>query len=145
MKNIVTISIQFFFKGEQHSPSLTLELDELILSINDLSHFYPLLAKENNYDMYSYEFEMMQAAPLTFSDAEGIVANHIKDGSLNLETFKAALNSQNTLIHLQTIAKNILQIDELSQHPELEKALLEAYALGKDSAPDVAQQNIESF
>lgn len=145
MKNIVTISIQFYYKGEEHKPSVTIELDELILSINDLSHFYPLLAKENKYDMYSYEFEMMQAEPLTFSDAKGLVAEHIEDGSLNLETFKAAFNNQNTLTQLQIIAKNILQINELSQHPELEKALFEAYALGKDSAPDIAQQNIESF
>ena len=145
MKNIVTLSIQFYFKGEEHKPSVTLELDELILSINDLSHFYPLLAKENNYDMYSYEFEMMQAEQITFSEAQGMVSNHIEDGSLNLETFKAALNNQNTLAQLQTIAKNILQIDELGQHPELEKALFKAYTLGKDSAPNIAHQNIESF
>lgn len=144
MKNIVTISIKFYFKGEEHSPSVTLELDDLILSITDLSHFYLLIAKENNYDMYSYEYEMMQAEQLRFSDAQGLVADHIEDGLLNLATFKAAFLDIQVLSKLQNIAKNTLQIDDLNQHPELKKALFEAHTLGKESvSPE--QQAVKSF
>ncbi len=131
MKNIVTISIQFYYKGEQHAPSMTVELDKLILAINDLSHFYPLLAKENNYDMYSYEFEMMQAEEIIFSDAEGLVADHIVDGALDLAAFKEAWHDSNLLQQLKAVALQHMDIDDLEKHPELKNALTKAYKLGQ--------------
>jgi len=131
MKSIVTVSIHFSFKGEKHSPSLTMELDDFILSKDDLTHFYPALAKANNFDLYSYEYEMMQAEPLVFTEAEGLVADHIENGSLDFETFKAALHNQNALHQLQGIAEAKLQIDDLQKHPALMEALLEAYRAGQ--------------
>lgn len=137
MKSIVTISIHFYYKGEKHSPSLTVELDEHMQTITDHSSFYPLLAKAHNYDLYSYEYEMMQAEPLTYSDAQGLVAEHIKNGELDLQAFKNAWQEKNILSQLQVVASNILQIDDLSKSPELEKALLEAYNLGQaDATPE---------
>ncbi|MDH5424624.1 MAG: hypothetical protein OEY29_06520 [Gammaproteobacteria bacterium] len=131
MKSIVTVSIHFSFKGERHTPSLTLEFDDHILLKADLTHLYQALARENNYDLYSYEYEMMQAEPLVFSDAKGLVADHIENGSLNFDTFKAAFHNSKALSELQNIAKSKLKIDDLQQHPDLMDALLEAYCLGQ--------------
>lgn len=133
MKNIVTISIQFYYKGEQHSPSVTIEMDELILATNNLSHFYPLLAKENNYDMYSYEFEMMQAEPLHFSNAEGLIADFISDNALDTDAFIAAWKKDLAIIQLSDIAEKTMNINNLKEHPELTDALLQAFELGQNN------------
>lgn len=130
MKNIITISIEFDFKGEKHTPSLTVELDDLILTINDLSHFYPLLAKENKYDLYSYEYEMMQAEPIIIKSAQGLVEQHIVEGQLNLDSFKIAFEKNKILLELQEIAKDTLKVENLQDHPDLESALFEAFQLG---------------
>lgn len=131
MKNIITVSVHFSFKGERHTPSLTIELDNHLITTGSLPSLYPLIARENNYDLYSYEYEMMQAEPLKYSDAQGIVAEHIEDGELNLDTFKTAWHEHYVLSQLQEIAKTTMQINDLSKHPDLKKALLEAYKLGQ--------------
>lgn len=134
MKSIVTVSIHFSFKGERHSPSLTVEFDEHVLSKDNLSHLYQDLARANNYDLYSYEYEMMQAEPLVFSEAKGLVADHIEEGILDFDTFKVAFHNYKTLSQLQDLAKSQLQIDDLQQHPKIMNALLEAYTLGQKNS-----------
>ncbi|MDH5394239.1 MAG: hypothetical protein OEY11_13715, partial [Gammaproteobacteria bacterium] len=120
-----------------HSPSLTLELDNYLKSTGRLPLLYPLIARENNFDLYSYEYEMMQAEPIIYSEPQGIVAEHIENGRLNLATFKTAWHEQHTLSQLQAMAKELLQIDDLTKTPELEQALKAAYTLGQKSiSPD---------
>ena len=130
MKSTITASIHFSFKGENHSPSITVELDQYLEgggggSLPDLC---PLIAKFNNHDLYSYEYEMMQAAEIVYSDAKGLVAEFIDEGILNTEAH--------------------MNITDFSQHTELKKALFEAYMLGKkDEAQNTltAQAMIETF
>lgn len=133
MKNTVTISIKFFYKGDEHSPSVTIELDEIILTTNDLSHFYPILAKENNYDMYSYEYEMMQAEPLHFSNPQGLIADFISDNALDITAFVAAWKKDLRMTQLSVIAKETMDINNLNEHPELADALLQAFELGQNA------------
>ena len=131
MKNIVTAAIHFSFKGERHSPAITIELDKHLLSAGKLPNLYPLIAKENNFDMYSYEYEMMQAEPIMYSDAQGLIENYITDGLLDLNAFEAAWHEHHALEKLLKIAKQHMDINDLSQHPELKAALLEAYNTGR--------------
>lgn len=131
MKETVTIQIDFSFRGERHSPSLKLDLDELLKSNNVFPSLYPLLARANNYDVYSYEYEMMQAEPIRFLDAEGLIAEFINDGTLDEEAYLQNRGKQKTYNALKVIAKENMQIDDLSQQPDLEKALFAAYQLGK--------------
>jgi hypothetical protein len=131
MKNIVTASIHFSFKGKRHSPAITIELDKHLLSTGKFPNLYPLIAKANNFDMYSYEYEMMQAEPIKFSDAQGLVENYIVDGQLNLDAFESAWHENKTLEKLLQIAEQHLEINDFSQHPDLKAALLEAYNAGK--------------
>jgi len=131
MKNIVTASIHFSFKGERHSPAITIELDKYLLSTGKIPNLYPLIAKENNFDMYSYEYEMMQAEPIMFSDAQGLIENHIVDGQLNSDAFEAAWHEHRALEKLLQIAEQHMGVNDFSQHPELKAALLEAYNSGK--------------
>lgn len=133
MKNTVTISIHFYFKGKKHSPALTVELDELMLTMNDLSHFYPLLAKENNYDLYSYEYEMMQAEELHFSNAQGLIADFITNNKLDTEAFLDSWHKNNRHTKLVEIAEENIGINKLADHPDIINALHIAFELGQKS------------
>ncbi len=131
MKNIVTISIHFHYKGVKHSPSMTVELDEFTLTTSDLSPFYPLLAKENNYDLYSYEYEMMQAEELHFSNAQGLISDFINNNKLEVTAFLEAWKKTSSLAQLEKIAKDDMGISNSEEQPDLIKALLKAYELGQ--------------
>ncbi len=131
MKNIITASIHFSFKGKELSPSLTVELDPYLEGASSFPNLCSLIAKANNHDLYSYEYEMMQATDIKYSDAQGLVAEFINDGQLDIEAFEAAWNENKALIKLLTIAENHMNITDFSQHNELKHALLAAYQLGK--------------
>ncbi|MFK5915042.1 MAG: hypothetical protein QM484_11775 [Woeseiaceae bacterium] len=136
MKNTVTASIHFSFKGENHSPSITIELDRYLIGGGTLPDLCMLIAKENNHDLYSYEYEMMQAEEIIYSDAKGLVTEFINDGKLDIQAFEAAWNENKALEKLLIIAEEHLNIKDFDQHIELKKALLEAYQLGvKDTTP----------
>lgn len=133
MSNIVKASVLFCFKGESHSPFVRLELDKYLEINASIPDLYPMIAKANNHDLYSYEFEMMQAEEIVFSDAEGLVADFIVDGRLDMAGFQAAWKKNIVLNQLQEIAQRIMSVNDIEQQPELKKALMEAYYLGKDN------------
>lgn len=133
MKNTVTASIHFSFKGENHSPSITIELDQYLEDDISLPDFCSLIAKENNFDIYSYEYEMMQAQEIVFSNAQGLVTDFIQDGLLDFGAFHIRFHENIALSKLQKIANEHMQIEDLEQQPELKQALLNAYHLGKQS------------
>jgi hypothetical protein len=133
MNNIVKASVIFCFKGESHSPSITLELDKYLEINASIPDLYPLIAKANNHDLYSYEYEMMQAENIVFSDAEGLVADFVIDGRLDMAGFQAAWQESVLLNQLQEIAQRIMSVDDIQQQAELKQALIEAYQLGVKS------------
>jgi len=133
MSNHITASIEFYFKGEKHSASIELDLDQHMQSTGRLPALYPLLARAINLDLYSYEYEMMQTETIMFSAAKGLVANHIDEGLLDIDAFESAWQESVAIEKLQTIAQQNLSIEDLQQHPELKNALLEAYRLGTKS------------
>lgn len=133
MKNIVTASIHFSFKGENHSPSITIELDKYLVTGGAFPDLYPLIAKENNHDLYSYEYEMMQAEEIKYSDAEGLIKDFITDGALDVDAFTLSWQENKTLNELLSVAEKHLNIKDFSQHDELKQALMAAYLLGKKS------------
>ena len=148
MKNILTASIHFSFKGKELSPSLTVELDQYLEGGASFPNLCSLIAKANNHDLYSYEYEMMQEAEIKYSDAQGLVAEYINDGLLDVEAFEAAWNENKALIKLLTVAEEHMNITDFAQHSELKKALLAAYMLGrKDEALNISspESTIESF
>ncbi len=133
MSNLVKVSVVFCYKGETLSPSITIELDEYLQVSETLPDLYPIIAKANNHDLYSYEFEMMQAQSIVFSEASGMVAEFIKDDRLDIEAFVRAWKDQQCLDALEKIADDVLSVDDLGSNPELKQALLEAYKLGRAS------------
>ena len=134
MKNIITATIEFSFKGKRFTPSLTLELDSYMQKEGRLPNLCHLIARENNIDHYSYEYEMMQAEEIKIINAEGNIENFVVDGVLNTSEFEKAWKEQNTLSGIQDIVKRNMGISNLQEHPELKKTLLEVYRLGSSTA-----------
>ena len=133
MSNLVKASVVFCYKGETLSPSITIELDEYLQVSDTLPDLYPIIAKANNHDLYSYEFEMMQSQSIVFSEATGLVAEFIIDGLLDIEAFIQAWKDLQCLDALANIANDILSVDDLEKNPDLKQALLEAYKLGQST------------
>lgn len=134
MNNHVTASVEFFFKGKKIAASVDIDLDQAMESAGELPALYPLLARAAELDLYSYEYEIMQAEEIVFSNASGIAADHVHDGVLDRESFTAAWREQQLLGQLQQIAQRHLSVDNLQQQPALKAALLEAWRLGKASS-----------
>ena len=148
MKNTITASIEFSFKGTKHSPSITIELDPYLVNGGNFPNLVQAIANQNGFDVYSYEYEVMQEQVITYSNPEGFVAEFITDGNLNIAAFEAAWHENNALEKLLLIAEQHMNITEFNQHSELKKALLDAYELGKkEGALSVqrAQPIIASF
>jgi len=133
MNNQITASILFCFKGKNYSPSLDLDLDRHMHSSGSIPNLYPLIARAHNFDLYSYEYEMMQAEPIKFSNPQGMVADHLNEDNLDIQAFESAWQEQQILQQLQEITANNMGINNFEQHPELKKVLLQAYRLGKNS------------
>ncbi|MCW9024742.1 MAG: hypothetical protein OQK73_08665 [Gammaproteobacteria bacterium] len=99
-----------------------------------LPNLYHLIARANSFDMYSYEFEMMQAETIAFSNAKGLVSDFVVDECLDIDAFETAWHEQQLLLNLQSIAQSNMDIDDLQRHPKIKQALLEAYLLGKNKS-----------
>jgi hypothetical protein len=133
MSNHITVSIGFYFRGNEISSSIELDLDKHMNSAGKLPALYQLLAREINLDLYSYEYEMMQSEIISFSQAKGMAANYVSDGVLDIKAFETAWSENAMIEKLQDIATRHLAIDNLQQNEDLKNALLEAYQLGKAS------------
>ena len=131
MSNQITASVEFYFKGERHGASIELEMDQHMHASGELPDLYPLLARAMDVGPYSYEYEMMLAETIIFSNAKGLIADFVNDGILDLAAFNVTWSESIIIEKLQDIAKQHLSVDDINQQPELKNALLEAYQLGK--------------
>ena len=134
MKNSIKASIEFHFKGELNSASATIDLDQLMARQVDLSTLHHMLATEAKIDQYSYQYEMLLAEKIRFSDAQGIAAEYLRDGHFDIPEFEIAWRENKKLAALQSIAKRLLDIDDLEQQPALNTALQEAFNAGKEAS-----------
>ena len=134
MSNHITASVEFFFRGNKIATSIELDLDKHMQTTGKIPALFPLLAKASNLDVYSYEYEMMQAEEIIFSNAEGLVADYVSYGKFDIEAFTEAWIEKKLFEELQTIARQNLSVHDLENQPELKQALIEAYRLGERNA-----------
>ncbi len=131
MSNHITASVEFFFKGKKFTSSIELDVDAHMHTTGQLPDLYPLLAKAIDLGLYSYEYEMMQAEEILYDNAKGLIAEHVNEGSLDINAFKTVWSENAVLEKLQDIAKQHLLINDINQHPDLKNALIAAYRLGE--------------
>ncbi len=135
MKNTVIVQVNFSFKGENFTPSITLELDYFVKHSGSLASLYSTIAQKNKIDTYSYAYEMMEASELIFHSAEGNVVDFIVDGKCNLEAYREHLAQSNMLIELEKIASEVLGVTDFTakDNDDIKEALSRAYSAGQNS------------
>ncbi|MDT8370977.1 MAG: hypothetical protein RQ783_03165 [Gammaproteobacteria bacterium] len=131
MANKVTVSVEFYFKGKAFSPSSELDLDKVMHTYGTLPDLHLLLAQTSDIDSYSYEFEMLIAEPIQFSQPQGSAVTFYNEGQFDQHGFEQAWHQQQQLDYLAPLIKQQLDIDNIDDHPKLKNVILAAYNLGK--------------
>jgi uncharacterized membrane protein len=106
-------------------------MDQHMHASGELPDLYPLLAQSMNVGAYSYEYEMMLAETIIFSNAKGLIADFVNEGILDLAAFNDAWSESVIIEKLQKVAKQHLAIDDINQQVDLKNALIAAYRLGE--------------
>jgi hypothetical protein len=131
MKNTIKAQIFFSFQGEHYNPKLEINLDELLEAGQDFTRLHEQLAQANGIDTSSYEYEVMEASDVEFTDAKGLAAEFLSDsGEFDLEGFSQAWQNKRARLDLLHLAQNYMTIDSLDEIEGLEAALLAAYKAG---------------
>ncbi|MBE0440148.1 MAG: hypothetical protein IBX57_10410 [Gammaproteobacteria bacterium] len=133
MANKITASVEFYFKGKAFTPSTELDLDKVMHSYGTLPDLHQLLAQTSGIDSYSYEFEMLIAEPIQFSQPQGSAVTFYNEGQFDHHGFEHAWHQQQQLKHLAPLIKQQLDIDNIDDHPQLKNVILAAYNLGKET------------
>jgi hypothetical protein len=131
--NTIDARIVFGFRGETHSPTATIDLDQLMESGDESPDLHRLLARLNQIDTYSYLYEVMEATPIEFSTPRGLAIECLSDGHFDLQKFIQLWQQQPEFAALHKIAKEHLAIDDLAQHPNIHAALRAAFDAGKQA------------
>ena len=133
MTNQITAKIEFNFKGKTLTPSTVLDLDNLMQEHGSIPELYQMLAKLNNIDTYSYEYEMMLGEEVQFSGAKGQAQDFMLDGVFDSSAFEQRWHENEILNMLTPMIKRELEIDNIDQHPKFKSIIIAAYQAGKES------------
>lgn len=133
MNNSIDASVEFSFKGEDYHYTTCLDLEQLLQRYDAMPSIHDLLAKQNGVDTYSYLFEIMQGAEIEFSNPQGLAADYLVDGKFDLAALEKSWEHAKTCVLLRAIAVRELGITDLTRNPAIQRALIEAYNLGKKS------------
>ena len=140
MKNRMTISIPFSFKGEEHAPACDIDLDLLMERDGALPCLYTYLAEQAGISPYSYEHDVMMMSEMEFSEIEGLASDHIDGNQFHTDGFENAWHAYRMTSRLQEIATTHMGIENIETKPELKKALQEAFELGKQEGLSLGRQ-----
>ncbi|MDT8376287.1 MAG: hypothetical protein RQ867_06035 [Mariprofundaceae bacterium] len=127
--SLLTITLPFSFKGKTFRPACRINLDEM-MEKGSIPCLYTHLANENRIDVHSYEYDVMMMGELEFNEAEGMVAEFVHDGVFDSEGFQTRWHERKVHNLMQDVATRCMGIEQLEEHADLRKALLEAYRLG---------------
>ncbi|MCF6207986.1 MAG: hypothetical protein L3J61_01170 [Ghiorsea sp.] len=141
MKHSVTIGVDFCFKGESFSPCITIDLDAHFQAQKDIGYIYDQLGKSIGLDVYRHEYDVMVMQDLRCKKAEGIAAQHVKDGQIDWQSLEEAWRQAFDLEMLKPIANKFFNVESLADEPKLAAALLAAYRAGQDKAVSVSKTN----
>ena len=137
-KNTVKVTIPFSFKGVDHEPSCVVDLDAFITGDQGIEAVFHIVASQNSIGNYSYEYEVLESSKKIFSEPTGIAHEFINDDGFDLEGFKQKQSEEGEFDKLQTIASQVLAIDNLAddQHALIKQALQQAYRIGTENAKE---------
>ena len=134
MNNSLTVEIRFSFRGENFAPQATVELDEYLQKGQPIPPFFSLVARANQIDVYSYQYEVMEMGEYHYFNATGLAAEFCHGDRFDAEGFSAAWRQQRMQQGLQKIAREILDLENLPADDKIFLAMQQAYRLGQQQA-----------
>lgn len=132
MKNTVIVQINYSFKGEDFSPSISLELDVFAKTSDNFTGMHTKIAQQNKIDTYSYSFDAMEAYPLIFHSPAGNVVGFVENGECDLAGYQVYLKKNKMMEEVGSIAMDILEISDINQkdNRKIKEALIKSYNAG---------------
>ncbi len=130
MKNTLTVQISFSYQGNTYTPSATIDLDRYLTKNEPVPDFFPLIARANDIDAYSYQYEVMEMGQYQYLQATGLARQFCTPDSFDLAGFEAEWKQRDLEQKIADIAHKYMKVNDLSENDALKNALLQAYRLG---------------
>lgn len=131
MRNTIKAVIKFSFRGENYTPELIVDLDQLLKAEQDFTRLHEQLAQANGIDTYSYAYEVMESCEIEFSEATGDAVSFLQEsGGFDLPGFKQSKQSFQSEQQLLEIARQHMRINSLDEVDGLKQALQAAFDAG---------------
>jgi len=132
-KNTINATIEFDFKGAHHAPFIEFDLDDWARkSEGQLPDFVNHIAKNNGIGTFSYELEVMETVPVTFSEPKGLAIDFLdkENQSFDFDGFYQAWQEAFVFEQLNAICQTTFK-HSLDKESDLYQALSKAYFLGQ--------------
>lgn len=126
--NTITAEVSFDYQGKHYHLTSIINIDKIINHENIFQSIYLQLAKENNIGLYSYQLEIMMDQEIVFSNPSKTIKPYFNNNELDIQKLKLEYKTI-PMDKLNDIAKEILNIDDLSKHIDIKNALIKAYQL----------------
>jgi hypothetical protein len=131
MRNSIDAAVDFSFKGVDYHYATCLDLDLLFRQHDAMPSIHVMLARAHSVDTYSYLYEVMQEEEIAYSNPQGFALDYLVDGEFDEATLAANWQNAQAAALVQPIAVTELGITNLELHPDIKRALIAAYNLGK--------------
>jgi len=130
----ITASISFDFRGQHFTPSIRVDLHSFMLKKQHTVHLYDLLGASIGLDAYRHEYDVMVLEKIVFSDPAGLAGEFHTGNDLDFDGLSKAWQQQQIIAALQPIAQRHLDISDITQHRDIQNALIESYKAGQKSS-----------
>jgi len=127
----ITASISFHFRGQHFTPCIRVDLHDFILKKQQITHLYDLLGASIGLDAYRHEYDVMVLEDIIFSEPTGLACCFHHNSSLDFDSLNKAWQQQQIIAAIQPIAQQHLNISDISEHPDIQKALIASYNAGQ--------------
>jgi hypothetical protein len=130
-KNSIDAAVEFSYQGVVYHYTTCLDLDLLFRQYDEMPSIHVMLARAHSVDTYSYLYEVMQEEEIVFSHPQGTALAYLVDGEFDHNALATNWQNAQAAALVQPIAERELGITSLDLHPDLKRALVAAYNLGK--------------
>jgi hypothetical protein len=131
MKNSIDAAVEFSFKGVDYHYTISLDLDQLFRQHDAMPSIHVMLARAHSVDTYSYLYEVMHEEEIAYSNPQGFALDYLVAGEFDEAALAANWQNAQAAALVQPIAARELGISNLELHPDIKRALIAAYNLGK--------------
>ncbi len=132
-KHKLTVAVAFDFKGKSFSSSLELDLDVFFTHQREITSLYTDLGRILGLDCYRHEYDVMESAPLTFSNPTGIAMPFVQQGQVDWDALEQAWHKQLHFGIVEKITNKYFNVENIEDRPKLTAALIEAYQAGQEA------------